>query len=48
MISNEVEVDEDNETKAKSFHELELDDRILKVFFLNKFSLSFKRGYVSK
>ncbi|PBC27116.1 ATP-dependent RNA helicase [Apis cerana cerana] len=31
MISNEVEVDEDNETKAKSFHELELDDRILKA-----------------
>lgn len=31
MISNEIEVDEDNE-KAKTFHELELDDRILKVF----------------
>lgn len=32
MISNKMEVDEDNETKAKSFYELELDDRILKVF----------------
>lgn len=32
MISNQMEVDEDYETKAKTFHELELDDRILKVF----------------
>lgn len=31
MASNEMEVDDENETKPKNFHELELDDRILKV-----------------
>ncbi|XP_033324939.2 putative ATP-dependent RNA helicase DDX56 [Megalopta genalis] len=31
MISNEMEVDEENETKPLNFHELELDDRILKA-----------------
>ncbi|XP_017752951.1 PREDICTED: probable ATP-dependent RNA helicase DDX56 [Eufriesea mexicana] len=31
MTSNEMEVDEENETKLKNFHELELDDRILKA-----------------
>ncbi|XP_076242202.1 putative ATP-dependent RNA helicase DDX56 isoform X1 [Calliopsis andreniformis] len=30
-MSNEMEVDEDTETKPKNFHELELDDRILKA-----------------
>ncbi|XP_003706720.1 putative ATP-dependent RNA helicase DDX56 [Megachile rotundata] len=31
MTSNEMEVDEENEEKPKNFHELELDDRILKA-----------------
>ncbi|XP_076650518.1 putative ATP-dependent RNA helicase DDX56 [Halictus rubicundus] len=31
MSSNEMEVDEENETKPLNFHELELDDRILKA-----------------
>ncbi|XP_076175161.1 putative ATP-dependent RNA helicase DDX56 [Ptiloglossa arizonensis] len=31
MTSNEVETDEDIEIKPKNFHELELDDRILKA-----------------
>ena len=31
MASNEMEVDEENEEKPKNFHELELDDRILKA-----------------
>ncbi|XP_033191337.1 putative ATP-dependent RNA helicase DDX56 isoform X1 [Bombus vancouverensis nearcticus] len=31
MASNEMEVDDENETKPKNFHELELDDRILKA-----------------
>ncbi|XP_043601284.1 probable ATP-dependent RNA helicase DDX56 isoform X2 [Bombus pyrosoma] len=31
MASNEMEVDDENETKPKYFHELELDDRILKA-----------------
>ncbi|KZC14956.1 PREDICTED: probable ATP-dependent RNA helicase DDX56 [Dufourea novaeangliae] len=31
MTSNEMEVDEENETKPKQFHEFELDDRILKA-----------------
>jgi len=31
MSGHEMEVDEENEPKPKNFHELELDDRILKV-----------------
>ncbi|XP_053978032.1 probable ATP-dependent RNA helicase DDX56 [Hylaeus volcanicus] len=31
MSSNEMEVDDETETKPKHFHELELDDRILKA-----------------
>ncbi|KAG7190638.1 hypothetical protein KM043_006720 [Ampulex compressa] len=31
MTSNEMEVEEETETKPKNFHELELDDRILKA-----------------
>lgn len=31
MTSNEMDVDEENETKPKNFHEFELDDRILKA-----------------
>jgi hypothetical protein len=31
MSGYEMEIDEENESKVKNFHELELDDRILKV-----------------
>lgn len=31
MSVNDMEVDEEDEIKSKNFHELELDDRLLKV-----------------
>lgn len=31
MSINEMELDEEDEVKPKNFHELELDDRLLKV-----------------
>lgn len=31
MSASEIESDEESETKTINFHELELDDRILKV-----------------
>lgn len=31
MSINEMELDEENEINPKNFHELELDDRLLKV-----------------
>lgn len=39
--NNEVNTEESNEDKIKSFHEFGLDDRILKVWIFFFFTLTF-------